>query len=315
MAFLQMIYYGVPGTGKSYSVDQLKGVATAPDEQVFRVTFHPEYTYSDFIGQLLPVVKEDLITYDFQLGIFTQALVQAFKDTSKPVYLIIEEMSRGNVAAIFGDIFQLLDRNEKNVSRYPIRNSLVAKNIRQISNDVIYFPANFNIIGTVNTSDQNVFAMDTAFKRRFDWKYVSTNPVRNEEGELLQDYNVPITLYYGDKLIKTNWYEFYLKLNKFITDKNNGLGLREDKQIGQFFIQFSTRMNEKKIKDKFQNKLLQYLWDDVESVSYNRAIKLFSEEITNFSELFSTFDKELQIFSNIFLEYYIHCDIPEEILN
>lgn len=240
MSTLQLIYYGAPGTGKSYSVDSLNVVKNASEEQIFRTTFHPEYTYSDFTGQLLPVVKEDSITYDFQSGIFTKALKQAYRDLSLPVYLIIEEMSRGNVSAIFGDIFQLLDRDDKNVSRYPIRNSVIAKEIPQIDNndDLILLPANLNILGTVNTSDQNVFVMDTAFKRRFDWKYVSTDPVILKDGTKFEEDNVFIRLIDGTKQFEVSWHEFYMKLNRFITDRNQGLGLGEDKQIGQFFIQF-----------------------------------------------------------------------------
>lgn len=168
MSTLQLIYYGAPGTGKSYTVDNLNEIRSVPDEQIYRTTFHPEYTYSDFTGQILPVVKDGIITYDYQCGVFTNALKEAYKDSSKQVYLIIEEMSRGNVASIFGDIFQLLDRNDKNVSRYPIRNSVIAHEIPQIDDDddLIYLPANFNIFGTVNINDQNVFVMDTAFKRR-----------------------------------------------------------------------------------------------------------------------------------------------------
>ncbi|WP_199219392.1 AAA family ATPase, partial [Staphylococcus haemolyticus] len=113
-----------------------------------------------------------------QTRIFTRALKEAFEEFDKPVYLVIEEVSRGNVAAIFGDIFQLLDRDEYFQSKYPIRNKDVANEIVELDNDMVYLPSNFNIIGTVNTNDQSVFPMDTAFKRRFDWEYVSVKPVK-----------------------------------------------------------------------------------------------------------------------------------------
>lgn len=317
MAVLQLIYYGAPGTGKSYAVDHyLDEITPVSKEQIFRTTFHPEYTYSDFTGQLLPVVKDELITYDYQRGVFTNALKQAYKDLSKPVYLIIEEMSRGNVAAIFGDIFQLLDRTDKGVSRYPIRNSVIAKEIPQIddNDDLISLPANFNILGTVNISDQNVFVMDTAFKRRFDWKYVSTDPVKNSDGTLFEDDDVSIEIISNTGNFSTSWHEFYMKLNQFITDRNRGLGLGEDKQIGQFFVQFSKNMSFNTIRDKLQNKLLQYLWEDVETVSYGNSNRLFSEEITNYADLYRAFENNEQIFSDTFIIYFKSIELPKGIL-
>lgn len=316
MATLQLIYYGAPGTGKSFAIDHLKEIMASPDEQIFRTTFHPEYTYSDFTGQLLPVVKKDVITYDYQRGVFTNALKQAYKDLSRPVYLIIEEMSRGNVAAIFGDIFQLLDRNDKNVSRYPIRNSVIAKEIPQIddTDELISLPANFNILGTVNTSDQNVFVMDTAFKRRFDWKYVPTDPVKKSDGTIFDDDDISIEIISNAGNFTTRWHEFYMKLNCFITDRKQGLGLGEDKQIGQFFIQFSKNMSSDIIRDKIQNKLLQYLWEDVETASYGNSTHLFSDDITNYSDLFRNFENNMQIFSDTFLMYFKSVKLPEGII-
>lgn len=315
MSTLQLIYYGAPGTGKSYEVDNLDVIKNSPKEQVFRTTFHPEYTYSDFIGQLLPVIKDDLITYDFQRGVFTNALRQAYKDSSKSVYLIIEEMSRGNVISVFGDIFQLLDRDDKNVSRYPIRNALIAKEIPQIDDDsdLIVLPANFNILGTVNTSDQNVFVMDTAFKRRFDWIYISTDPVK-KDGKIIEYDNVMIPLINDGEINKFSWHEFYMKLNRFITDRNEGLGLSEDKQIGQFFILFSKDMDETYIKNKIQNKLLKYLWEDIESASYANTKKLFDESINNFSDLYRKYELDEQVFSDAFLLYFKNTDLPTNIL-
>lgn len=303
MSTLQLIYYGAPGTGKSYTVDNLNEIRSVPDEQIYRTTFHPEYTYSDFTGQILPVVKDGIITYDYQCGVFTNALKEAYKDSSKQVYLIIEEMSRGNVASIFGDIFQLLDRNDKNVSRYPIRNSVIAHEIPQIDDDddLIYLPANFNIFGTVNINDQNVFVMDTAFKRRFDWQYIPTDPVINEDGTIFDDDNVEIKIHSNDGDLTINWHNLYMKLNSFITDRNSGLGLGEDKQIGQFFIQFSKNMSKEIIQDKIKNKLMQYLWNDVESSAYGSHEKLFINEINNYSDLYRRFENSEQVFSDAFL--------------
>ena len=115
--------------------------------------------------------------FTFKEEPFTQALMEAYADSSKEVFLILEELSRGNVAAIFGDIFQLLDRDSHFVSRYPIRNKNIADKIPSLLTDEVKLPSNFNIICTVNMNDQNVFPMDTAFKRRFDWEYISIDPV------------------------------------------------------------------------------------------------------------------------------------------
>ena len=302
----QIIYYGAPGTGKSYYVDKmLKNKVDA--EHVFRTTFHPEYSYEDFIGQILPIVKNNTITYDFQPGVFTAALKKAYMDFAKPVYLIIEEMTRANVASVFGDIFQLLDRNNIGVSRYPIRNSLIANEIIQIANDTIKLPSNFHIIGTVNSSDQNVFPMDTAFKRRFDWKYISILPVKSEEDNVSEKYeedNVILNINLGNDNNEVRWHDFYLKLDKFITDRNQGLGLSEDKQIGQFFIKFSKKMSSSTIADKVQNKLMQFLWYDVEGATYESNIKLFNERISNYSDLNRELKHNRQVFSDSFISYY-----------
>ena len=116
----QTIYYGAPGTGKSYAVDEM--IASRPgNPQAIRVTVHPEFTYMDFVGQLLPSKNtKDGSYFEFAPGPFTVALKAAYADLNREVYLVLEELSRGNVAAIFGDVFQLLDRDEYLKSRYPI---------------------------------------------------------------------------------------------------------------------------------------------------------------------------------------------------
>lgn len=296
------IFYGAPGTGKSYNVSELiKNYypnfykTDSEDSQfVFRTTLHPEYTYNDFVGQLMPVKKGDDINYEFTPGVFSLALKKALINPQMYVFLVLEELSRANVASVFGDLFQLLDRKD-GISEYSITNSLIANFVyskdsdplhKDYSNQKIFLPANLVIIGTVNTNDQNVFVMDTAFKRRFEWEYISTDPVGN-------DLNNPEFEYQTSHMIK--WWDFYQKLNQFITSVMN---LGEDKQIGQFFIHFKDDIE--KNKKLIQNKLLQYLWEDVQKVSY--ASKLFSEEIKNFSDLYKKFGRGEKIFSNEFLE-------------
>lgn len=322
----QEIYYGAPGTGKSRKVkdDLLVGI---PKNKVFRVTIHPEFTYSDFVGQLLPVKTTGGLDFEFHRGPFTEALVEAYKDTSKEVFLILEELSRGNVAAIFGDIFQLLDRDEYFNSEYPIKNKNIADELKQPTDDIV-LPSNFNIIGTVNMNDQNVFPMDTAFKRRFSWKYVTTLPKvslkTNAVDTKLNNPLIPID--YSGGNFEVNWLSFYCALNEFITDKQDGLGKKEDKQLGQFFIKFkkddiwnsnsdtasnpnfqpSDKINaQNSIIETLKNKLLLYLWQDVQGVSgFGASSSIFDDDIFNFETLYENFGKR-QVFSNKFLENYL----------
>lgn len=302
---IQKIYYGAPGTGKSFEIDEL--TKDFDSEFTFRVTFHPEYSYSDFIGQLLPKVENKdgvkNISYEFNKGVFTQSLEKAYEDTSKDVYLILEEMSRGDVASIFGDIFQLLDREQngalKGYSKYFINNDVISQDIIALPSSKVKLPPNLHILGTVNTSDQNVFVMDTAFKRRFDWEYISTNPVKDENNEYLN--NPIIKLKKSDNTQNDyDWVDFYVGLNRFISDKEY-LELGEDKQIGQFFIEFGSS-SEEQIKKKIQNKLLQYLWSDVQKASYKNDKSIFSSNITSFSTLHSLFGKDEPVFSEDFFD-------------
>ena len=331
------IYFGAPGTGKSYKVSQLiKSVYPnfdkEDDEQssyVFRTTLHPEYTYSDFVGQIIPVEKEDGFNYSFTPGVFTKALKKAMienlavenetQEEPKKVFLVLEELSRANVAAVFGDLFQLLDRNSKGESEYSISNALISKQVNTITDDTqeanedkvskdekedkkIFLPSNLIILATVNTNDQNVFAMDTAFKRRFEWEYVSIDPVSDkDEDGLLNNEMISIPSKSGLKDVE--WCEFYPALNEYIT---SNMGLSEDKQIGQFFIKLAKENNEKN-QTQVLNKLLQYLWEDVEGMAIDTH--LFNiQEIKSFGKLYSVWkdalDKgtEVQIFAKDFYD-------------
>lgn len=305
---MQTIFYGAPGTGKSYKIDTeiLSGV---DEEHVFRVTFYPDFSYGDFVGQLLPSVHSsktpggaNVITYEFKKGVFTKALEKAYEDNSADVYLIIEEMSRGDCAAIFGDIFQLLDRKKSGVdagySRYFINNELISQDIIALSNDMVRLPANFHILGTVNTSDQNVFVMDTAFKRRFDWEYVSPDPVKVPGG---YQNNVNLSIHDGSALKAITWVDLYQKLNEFIADSRY-LDLGEDKQLGPFFIEFNANGSSAEYKKQIRNKLLNYLWTDIHKASFKSDIKLFKSEIGTFKKLYEEFQNDRQIFSDEFLK-------------
>jgi len=311
---MQTIYFGAPGTGKSHKIDNeiIKGIS---DEYIYRVTFYPDFTYSDFIGQLLPVVTKSstpgggsTITYSFVKGVFTNAIEKAYDDTTKDVYLIIEEMSRGDCAAIFGDIFQLLDREKNGVnkgySKYFINNDLISKDIIALPGSQVRLPANLHILGTVNTSDQNVFVMDTAFKRRFEWEYISPDPVLDSApGVTPVTYknNVIITINDGSAKKDITWVTLYQKLNEFISD-DGFLGLGEDKQLGPFFIEFDVSAAKSVHKKQIKNKLLNYLWNDVHKASYKSDVKLFRDEISTFKKLYDAFEIEDPIFSSAFID-------------
>lgn len=287
-----LIFYGAPGTGKSYGLQQyinnslnFSDINLRTSENVYRTTFYPGYSYSDFVGQIMPQLNEDTqqIVYEFVPGIFTEALLFAAKYPKQPVFLIIEEMSRADCAAVFGDIFQLLDRYHGE-SEYPINHRLIEHYFNQQGvydylekyQKRIYLPANFFIIGTMNTSDQNVYIMDTAFKRRFCLKYVpaKVDCCKNQ-------FDVCLGRKDG-QMIMVQWNAIVEVLNRLIVDKNNGLGLNEDKQIGQFFI----TPNAGNVQEQLTDKLLQYLWNDVEKVVYGKTISLFFDGCSSFGQLY-----------------------------
>lgn len=295
-----IIYYGAPGTGKSHKANEFAmKYSNDDDSNIFRTTLHPEYTYSDFAGQLVPTKDKDKgITYSFKPGIFTEALKYAVKNKDENVFLILEEMSRANVAAVFGDIFQLLDR-KNGVSEYPIRSDdifdAVNDNSDVVSEDTpkyIVIPRNMTILGTVNTSDQNVFVMDTAFKRRFNWEYVPVDEAADSDA--FKKHNNPI-IFEDDDI---TWEVLYKALNDFIV---NDLKLTEDKQIGPFFIKFEDASVDEAY-NLVKEKLLQYLWEDICSSSYtgDNKEKLFRNDISSFSTLYTRFSHKDEVFSSIF---------------
>ena len=293
---LQQIYYGAPGTGKSKTIKDLTF-----GESVIRTTFHPDSDYASFVGTYKPiteevtlrdcygkkvideetneVVKEERIAYKFIPQAFLEAYVEAWKKlgSSKKQYLIIEEINRGNCAQIFGDLFQLLDRNEYGFSDYPIvadkdmQKYLEEKfegweitnkdKINQLygeSNMVslimkgerLVLPSNLYIWATMNTSDQSLFPIDSAFKRRWDWKYVPIREGRDKET------NAPLNWYIntGDK--QYNWWSFISQVNKLIGSLTNS----EDKKLGYFFCKAKDGEIDA---DLFVSKVIFYLWNDV----------------------------------------------------
>ena len=304
---LQVMYYGVPGTGKSYSIASLikksyPGYTEYDDNPyVFRTTIYRDYSYYDFVGNIMPVTKEGKVSYEFVPGIFTTALCAALRtqDRNIDVYLILEEMSRGDIASIFGDIFQLLDRDNTGKSMYGINNKsiyeyLILNGVIKAGHKII-IPSNLHIIGTVNTSDQNVNVIDTAFKRRFDFKYIGVDPihVNGKDDEYVNNFNIQFT-----DTDTYEWVKLYQAINHIII---NDLGLAEDKQLGPFFLKDKgdDDANRKQVADK----LLHYLWQDVERVSYTGA-SLFDDSIKSFGQLYSTFKNKKNILSESVKQVY-----------
>lgn len=299
---IQNIYFGAPGTGKSYGVDKLirncyPDIENKDNPFVFKTTVYSDYSYYNFIGNIMPTSKDGEIGYDFKAGIFSQALAMAFEYSDKEIFLIVEEMSRGNIASIFGDIFQLLDRDENGVSEYSINNDLIIQHFDEKGINIgkkIFLPRNFHIIGTVNTSDQNVNVIDTAFKRRFEFVYVDVSPV-SKDGTIMNEYVFTL----ANK--EFEWNKLYMSLNELITTK---LELSEDKQIGQFFIKFNNYSNDEQKFAAIQNKLLHYLWEDVQGAVISDEYKIFNKEYKTFSSLYKDFGEKLNVFSKELIDLY-----------
>lgn len=258
----QKIFFGSPGTGKSYKVDQ---VIKDLDTKFFeRVTFHPEFDNASFVGGYKPVSDKDGgISYKFVPQAFTNIYERAWLDENNQYYLVIEEINRGNCAEIFGDIFQLLDRN----SNYTVSPSEELKNhlIEKFGNDKnhdgivkgLKLPPNLTFYATMNTSDQSLFPMDSAFKRRWEWEYVPINYEDfNDNGKPNESFHYKVFL--DDEKVKYfKWIDFIEKVNLLI-EANENLGM--DKCIGNYFIKSETK---EITLHEFINKVIFYLWNDV----------------------------------------------------
>lgn len=317
----QIIFYGVPGSGKSHSIKKElseKGI-TDLKEQTKRVVFHPEYTNADFVGQILPQSSDNgkTISYPFVPGPFTQILAKAYTHQNTHYALIIEEINRGNAAAIFGELFQLLDRldedetessNEKSYekgwSSYPINNDNINKAIQEAYNDSniepfiskdkfdkyklnigIRLPPNLSIFATMNTSDQNVFKLDNAFKRRWKLRLIP-NKFKEKSG--------PEEINQRDAVVEGfdfTWNNFREAVNSIIIAPDNSIDISSfaDRQIGCWFTK-AIKKDEKYIieKEVFVHKVLEYLWDDVCNgdigIFFNENYKSFAELVEDVIE-------------------------------
>jgi len=265
---LQQIFYGAPGTGKSHEVKTRTGELSNDEERdlpnVFRTTFHPDTDYASFVGCYKPTMRktgkkhqvdgkdvdDEEIIYEFVPQTFTDAYVYAYKNPTLTTYLVIEEINRGNCAQIFGDLFQLLDR-KNGVSEYKIKadkdlakylNEELGKDADGIKDGKLCLPANLCILATMNTSDQSLFPMDSAFKRRWEWKYIKI-------ADAHKDWKIEAN---GE-----DWYGFICQINRIISNMTSSA----DKQLGYFFCQANE--DRKITTEAFVSKVIFYLWNDV----------------------------------------------------
>ena len=304
----QQIFYGAPGTGKSHKIKDDVDVKEADKKNlIFRTTFHPDSDYSTFVGAYKPTMKpvadkykavagkDEEITYEFIPQAFLQAYIAAWNNPEEKVFLVIEEINRGNCAQIFGDLFQLLDRDDKGFSEYPIKADRdLAKYLKGkddqgidvlinkdgIKDEKLQLPKNLYIWATMNTSDQSLFPIDSAFKRRWDWIYM---PIGYK--------NTNWTIEIGDK--KYEW----VKFQRIINDKIYGVDNSEDKQLGDYFVN-ADRTGCKISADTLLNKILFYIWNDVCKDDPDQIFQWVNDKKQNESIKFSDFfdvDKEKKL--------------------
>jgi len=284
-----IIYFGSPGTGKSHKADLI-----TRGRDVQKVTFHPDYDYNSFVGGYKPSMDGDKIVYKFVPQIFTRIYVDAWKNLSseeetKPFYLQIEEINRGNCAEIFGDLFQLLDRDKNDFSKYKVTADEELKNHLLsskgfggahdgIKDGELCFPSNLKIIATMNTSDQSLFPMDSAFKRRWDWIYI---PIDLN----CKFSNFTIKL---DNNKEFRWLEFLEKINQEIFEITDS----QDKQIGNWFINAENSGNVIS-ESTFVNKVIFYLWNDVFKDEENTIFKSSKGEKLTYASFFESHNSNI----------------------
>lgn len=242
-----ILIYGVPGSGKSWTIEH---EYCKPGTVVERLVFHPDYTNADFVGQILPIVdpEDKMVTYEFTPGPFTNILKAAYRNPSKSFVLIIEEINRGNAPSIFGDVFQLLDRtvtpktieektHPRGTSEYGITNENIAKVVYDDATHKVRIPSNLSILGTMNTSDQNVFTLDTAFQRRWNMRLIENN-FDNVRGTLS-----------NAKILDTGvtWQRFCETVNTIIIGNRAKMASAEDKRLGVYFVHEQDLSFDKKV--------------------------------------------------------------------
>lgn len=277
------ILYGAPGSGKSYSIDRIvKGYKT------IRTVFHPEYQHSDFVGGVRPSIKTDnSITYEYIPGPFVRSFVQALQNPQEHVYLVIEELNRANAAAVFGDIFQLLDRGPQGAGSYSITTDMALSgylgSVGIPDPGSISIPSNLSILATMNSSDQGVFPLDAAFKRRWKFEYCPLDySSRTGTG-----FSSPVVPYAGNIY---PWKDFAVCINAALQEA----GIEEDRLLGPYFLSDMERSTRDNCGAAIEAKVLIYLWDDV--LRHNQRYEVFLPEFRIYSDLVSAYRAGKSVF-------------------
>ena len=300
------VIFGAPGTGKSFTLNQQKNelIGENNESDYERVTFHPDYSYANFVGTYKPVPYKDgdgndLITYQYVPGpfmrIYVKALDNKINGSVRPFLLLIEEINRANVAAVFGDIFQLLDRDDSGASEYPVQASEDIRTYlaKELGGDPskyekIQIPENLFIWASMNSADQGVFPMDTAFKRRWDFTYIGIDD--NDE-----EIRGKTFILGTEERQRVEWNKLRKAINKFLADK----GINEDKQLGPYFIakniievpDENENKNENFI-EAFKNKVIMYLFEDAAKHKRSSLFEGCHDRCSRYSEICKEFDKK-----------------------
>lgn len=326
-----LIFFGAPGTGKSYTLNQ-EAERYFDETNTRRVTFHPDYTYAQFVGSYkpVPVLDDDDnptndIKYDFVPGPFLKTYVKAIQNPNENFLLIVEEINRANPAGVFGDIFQLLDRDANGESDYAIAvpedmrlylqvripefhtngnmngpKEFVEEEIRlKKATEELKIPYNMYIWATMNSADQGVYPMDTAFKRRWSFRYMDIDGGEDQ----IEEYILPL----GNTGHKVKWNDMRKAINKVLQNAR----INEDKFLGPFFIDPDLIDNGDSFVDAFKSKVLLYL---IEDAAKTKKEKVFGDSSITYSVVSSKFDDEGEnIFSGIeTLSYVDETDTSEE---
>lgn len=358
---IQKILFGSPGTGKSYKVagrdsegnfvegSIAKKLGITDPKNIIKTVFHPEYTYGDFIGKLLPQTTGNSVIYKYYTGHFLKALGKAYKNiidgNKEPVLLVIDELNRGNAAAIFGVVFQLLDRNNQGWSEYEVNlsmleiaglleamdfivkidnevislkekgsatlpsashdfynklrqnkefNEIIIKVIDNLENQSISIPPNLSIVATINTSDESIYYLDSAFKRRWDWEYIEA-PHKDISIDKVPKSITNLFIHFPGTPKGFFWIGFVICLNEFIKSQASYIKNIEDKQIGWWFI--SSTDNQEIELEKIENKLMFYLWDSVFRKD-KRPLQAYLQKEIDMIVTYADFIKVTDIFIN-----------------